>query len=122
MDYAEGADHGLSRPPAAADREHRQRSSRWRRDSHSTSARAAAPSARAPHRIADQDQHRLFELRSPARTWMAAPLADERLGDLDEVLHVRAEHDRLAEHRRLEDVVAAGRTRLPPTKTTVAIW
>ena len=36
-------------------------------------------------------------------------VAEERLGDLAEVLHVRAEHDRLAEDRRLEDVVPAGR-------------
>ena len=34
-------------------------------------------------------------------------VGEERVGDLLEVLHVRAEDDRLAEDRRLEDVVAA---------------
>ena len=34
-------------------------------------------------------------------------VVEERPRDLREVLHVRTEHDRLAEDRRLEDVVAS---------------
>ena len=43
------------------------------------------------------------------RTCIGRAVGEERVGDLREVLHVRTEHDRLAVHRRLEDVVAAGR-------------
>ena len=63
---------------------------------------------RAAHRIAQQiEQHRL-ELALRRRSRHGRAVGDEGVGDLAEVLHVRAEHDRLAEHRRLEHVVAAG--------------
>jgi len=63
--------------------------------------------AGAPHRIREEiDQHGL----EPGRRVHldGAAILEERAGDLGEVVHVRAEDDRLAEHRGLEDVVAAG--------------
>ena len=60
----------------------------------------------AAHRIGDQRQQRLVELALGLHLDGRA-VAQERVGDLLEVLHVRPEHDRLAEDRRLEDVVAA---------------
>ena len=73
----------------------------------STSARAAAPSrARRTGSVssassASSSPRALCHLDRRV-------LRDERFGDLLEVVHVRPEHDRLAEHRRLEDVVPAG--------------
>ena len=72
----------------------------------STSARAAAPSRARRTGSRTSASSASSSSRSDC-TWIAAPLAQKRLGDLREVLHVRAEDDRLAEHRRLEDVVAA---------------
>ena len=61
---------------------------------------------RAAHRIGHERQQRLFELALGLHLHGGA-VGEERVGDLLEVLHVRAEDDRLAEDRRLEDVVAA---------------
>ena len=61
---------------------------------------------RAPHRIGHQRQQRLVELAFGLHLHRRA-VGDEGVGDLLEVLHVRAEDDRLAEHRRLQDVVSA---------------
>ena len=74
----------------------------------STSARAAAPSrarrtgSPISPTIAVVELTRVVHLDGGA-------VGQERLGDLGEVLHVRAEDDRLAVERRLEDVVSAGR-------------
>ena len=72
----------------------------------STSARAAAPRRARRTGSLISDRKASSSSRSPA-TCTPAPLATKACGDLGEVLHVRPEHDRLAEHRRLEDVVAA---------------
>ncbi len=72
----------------------------------STSARAAAPSRARPHRIRHQRAQRLVELAFGVHL-DGRRVGHEGVGDLLEVLHVRSEHDRLAEDRGLEDVVAA---------------
>ena len=61
---------------------------------------------RAPDRIAHEAHDRVFELALGADLHRRV-VGQERLGNLGEVLHVRPEDDRLAEDRRLEDVVAA---------------
>ena len=73
--------------------------------------RSPAPRGRARlrrGRVAQQIPQRRLEFPLVAHLDRGAP-AEERRGNLPEVLHVRAEHDRLAEHRRLEDVVPARR-------------
>ena len=63
--------------------------------------------AGAPHGVADQ----IDQASRPARASTTPARRRCRAGtrpNLGEVVHVRAEHDGLAEHRRLEDVVAAG--------------
>ena len=72
----------------------------------STSARAAAPRPARRTGSVTSASSALFEL-AIGRHLHGRAVAQERVGDLLEVLHVRPEHDRLAEHRRLEDVVAA---------------
>ena len=72
----------------------------------STSARAAAPSRARRTGSVTSAEHRLLELALGLHL-DGRVVGQERVGDLLEVLHVRAEHDRLAEDRRLEDVVAA---------------
>ena len=72
----------------------------------STSARAAAPSRARRTGSVTQREQRLVELALRLHLNRRA-VGEERVGDLLEVLHVRAEDDRLAEDRRLEDVVAA---------------
>src|SRR5262245_27450156 len=61
---------------------------------------------RAPHRIRSQAHHRLLQLALRPDLHRRV-VADERVDDLLEVLHVRAEQDRLAKDGRLQDVVAA---------------
>ena len=79
----------------------------------STRARAAAPSrARRTGSVSKREQ-RLFE-STRAGDLNGSVLGDERLGDLLEVVHVRAEDDRLAEHRRLQDIVPAGVNQAAP--------
>src|SRR5262249_1526112 len=58
--------------------------------------RCAEP--RAPDRIGDQRQQRFVELLFGAHLDRRV-VADERVGDLTEVVHVWAEDDRLAEDR-----------------------
>ena len=73
----------------------------------STSARAAAP--RLARRTGSERRSTSTVSSSVAELHLdGAAVLEERAGDLGEVVHVRAEDDRLAEHRRLEDVVAAG--------------
>ena len=74
----------------------------------STSARAAAP--RRARRTGSPI--RLTTASSSSRSVRhlhGRAVGEKRVGDLREVLHVRAEDDRLAVDRRLEDVVPAGR-------------
>src|SRR5687768_12614511 len=59
---------------------------------------------RAPHRIAHQTRNRGLELAGVVHLYGSA-VAEERLGNLLEVLHVRAEDDRFAVERWFEDVV-----------------
>ena len=74
----------------------------------STSARAAAPMlarrTESPIRVMSVSSSSCSEC-----TCTAAPRCQEHLGDLGEVGHRRTEHHRPPVHRRLEDVVAAGR-------------
>ena len=85
----------------------------------STSARAAAP--RRARRIGSVISATSTSPSSRSLlTCDAGDVGHEGVGDLGEVLHVRAEHDRFAKHRRLEDVVPAGRPpgfrrRTPPS-------
>ena len=72
----------------------------------STSARAAAPRRARRTGSVTSASSASSSSRSDC-TCTAASFARNVVGDLLEVLHVRPEHDRLAEDRRLEDVVAA---------------
>ena len=72
----------------------------------STSARAAAPRRARSTGSPSSPTHDGLELRARPDLHRRA-VVEERAGDLGEVLHVRPEHDRLAVHGRLEDVVAA---------------
>ena len=73
----------------------------------STSARAAAPSRARRTGSPIRPTTASSSSRSDAHLHRGV-VGEKRLRDLGEVLHVRTEHDRLAEDRRLEDVVAAG--------------
>ena len=73
----------------------------------STMARAAAP--RLARRTPSPTRSTRHSPSSRRRRHLHGGAAAQELGrDLGEVVHVRPEHDGLAEHRRLEDVVAAG--------------
>ena len=86
----------------------------------STSARAAAPKrARRTGSVISAAQ-RVVQLAVPAHLDRRA-VGDERGRDLREVLHVRPEDDRLAEHGRFEDVVAAGGDEAAADEHDVAI-
>jgi len=72
--------------------------------------------ARAPHWIAQQLTIASSSSRV-VRTLQGGALREEHVGDLGEVLHVRANTIGFAEHRRLQDVVAAASTRLARRRT-----
>src|SRR2546425_12373790 len=61
---------------------------------------------RAAHRIPDECQQRLIQLAIRLHL-NGGVVYHKRVGNLLEVLHVGPEDDRLAEDRRLEDVVTA---------------
>ena len=74
---------------------------------------APAPPRRAAPGAPDRPAGRAATVSSCASSSSrtAAPAATKASADLAEVLHVRPEHDGLAEHRRLEHVVTAGGAR-----------
>ena len=85
----------------------------WRDHGQALRARAAIGLDQRPRggahagaldRVRQQLHERRLELGGRADLDRAA-VVDERPGDVREVVHVRPEHDRLAEHRGLEDVV-----------------
>ena len=61
---------------------------------------------RAANGIGDERKHRLFEIAIGLHLH-GRVVGEERVGDLPEILHVGTEDDRLAEHGRLENIVAA---------------
>ena len=70
-------------------------------------------------RIRHQRNQSIAELAFAANA-NGGGIGEEGVRNLRKVVHVRAEHDRFAEDRGLENVVPTGGTRLPPTKATVA--